>query len=148
MLPLPALIRNAEAACIRNGINLPASTRHSGRMTFQCKVVKVLVFLKKKNYNIIYEVITIEFVSFIFRFTNIEAARVISSAFKSSMEIPLFQWSQISKHPKWMPQINAWFDRFEVGVNYNFQLINIIVNKLLFLFKINYLYTEQILLGQ
>jgi hypothetical protein len=64
------------------------------------------------------------------------------------MEIPLFQWSQISKHPKWMPQINAWFDRFEVGVNYNFQLINIIVNKLLFLFKINYLYTEQILLGQ
>jgi len=31
---------------------------------------------------------------------------------------------------------------------YNFQLINIIVNKLLFLFKINYLYTEQILLGQ
>jgi len=86
-------------------------------MTFQCKFVKVLVFFKKKNYNIIYEVITIEFVSFIFRFTNIEAARVISSAFKSSMEIPLFQWSQISKHPKWMPQINAWFDRFEVGVN-------------------------------
>jgi hypothetical protein len=31
---------------------------------------------------------------------------------------------------------------------YNFQLINIIVNKLLFLFKINYLYIEQILLGQ
>jgi len=29
----------------------------------------------------------------------------------------LFQWSQISKHPEWMPQINAWFDRFEVGVN-------------------------------
>jgi len=28
------------------------------------------------------------------------------------MEIPLFQWSQISKHPEWMPQINAWFDRF------------------------------------
>jgi hypothetical protein len=27
-------------------------------------------------------------------FTNIEAARVILSAFKSSMEIPLFQWSQ------------------------------------------------------
>jgi hypothetical protein len=30
---------------------------------------------------------------------------------------------------------------------YNFQLINIIVNKLLFLFKINYLYTKKILLG-
>jgi len=50
-------------------------------------------------------------------FTNIEATRVISSAFKSSIEIPLFQWSQISKHPEWMPQINAWFDKFEVGVN-------------------------------
>jgi hypothetical protein len=69
------------------------------------------------NYNMIYEVITIEFISFIFRFTNIEAAQVISSAFKSSMEIPLFQWSQISKHPEWMPQINAWFGRFQVGVN-------------------------------
>jgi len=114
MLSLPALVHSEEAACLRSGINLPASTRHSGRTTFQ--FFKVLVFLKK-NYNIIYEVITIEFISFIFRFTNIEAARVISSAFKSSMEIPLFQWSQISKHPEWMPQINAWFDRFEVGVN-------------------------------
>jgi hypothetical protein len=113
MLPLPALLHSAEAACIRSGINLPASMRHSGRTTFQCKFVKVLIFFKK-NYNIIYEVITIEFISFIFRFTNIDAARVISSAFKSSMEIPLFQWSQISKHPEWMPQINAWF---EVGVN-------------------------------
>ena len=93
MLPLPALLHSAEVACLHNRINLPASTRHSGRMTFQCKFVKVLVFLKKKHYNIIYEVITIEFISFIFRFTNIEAARVISSVFKSSMEIPLFQWS-------------------------------------------------------
>jgi len=67
----------------------------------RCKFVKVLVFFL--NYNIIYEVITIEFISFIFRFTNIEAARVISSAFKSLMEIPLFQWSQISKHPEWIP---------------------------------------------
>jgi len=117
MLPLPVLLHSAEAACLRIGINLPTSTRHSGRTTFQCKFVKVLVFLKKKNYNIIYKVITIEFISFIFRFTNIEATRVISSAFKSSMEIPLFQWSQISKHPEWMPQINAWFDKFEVGVN-------------------------------
>ncbi|KAJ6951993.1 hypothetical protein NC653_041225 [Populus alba x Populus x berolinensis] len=46
-------------------------------------------------------------------FTNIEAAPVISSAFKASMEIPLFQWGQISRHPEWMPQINAWFRRFE-----------------------------------
>ena len=59
MLPLPALLHSAEAACLRSGINLPASTRHSERTTFQCKFVKVLVFLKK-NYNIIYEVITIE----------------------------------------------------------------------------------------
>jgi hypothetical protein len=38
--------------------------------------------------------------------------------FKSSMEIPLFQWSQVSRHPEWIPQINAWFNRFEVGVNF------------------------------
>ena len=72
MLPLLAVLHSAEAACLRSGINLPASTRHSGRTTFQCKFVKVLVFFL--NYNIIYEVITIEFISFIFRFTNIEAA--------------------------------------------------------------------------
>ena len=116
MVPLPTLLHSVEAACLRSGINLPASTRHGGRTTFQCKFVNVLVFFNL-NYNIIYEVITIEFISFIFRFTNIEAARVISSAFKSSMEIPLFQWSQISKHPEWMPQINIWFNRFEVGIN-------------------------------
>jgi hypothetical protein len=33
------------------------------------------------------------------RFTNIEVARTITSIFKSSMKISLFQWSQISKHP-------------------------------------------------
>ncbi|KAL9374125.1 hypothetical protein Peur_033745 [Populus x canadensis] len=47
-------------------------------------------------------------------FTNIEVARVISSTFKSSMEILLFHWSQVSRHPEWIPQINAWFDRFKV----------------------------------
>jgi membrane-anchored protein YejM (alkaline phosphatase superfamily) len=36
---------------------------------------------------------------FFFRFTNIEVARVITSTFKSSMEIPLFQWSQVSRYP-------------------------------------------------
>lgn len=46
-------------------------------------------------------------------FTNIEVARVISSAFKSSMEIPLFQWSRVSRHPEWIPNIDAWFDKFE-----------------------------------
>ncbi|KAL9350584.1 hypothetical protein Peur_057839 [Populus x canadensis] len=45
-------------------------------------------------------------------FTNIEAARTITLAFKSSMEIPLFQWSQVSRHPKWKPNIDAWFRRF------------------------------------
>jgi hypothetical protein len=33
------------------------------------------------------------------------------------MEIPLFQLSQVSRNPEWIPQIDAWFDRFEVGVN-------------------------------
>jgi len=57
-------------------------------------------------------------------FTNIKAARVISSAFKSSMKILLFQWSQVSRHPEWIPQIDAWFDRFEVELISNFQLIS------------------------
>jgi len=35
---------SAEVACLHSGINSPASTRHSGRTTFQCKFVKVLVF--------------------------------------------------------------------------------------------------------
>jgi hypothetical protein len=38
-----------------------------------------------------------------FRFINIEAARTITSTFKSSIEISLFQWSQVSKHPEWKP---------------------------------------------
>ena len=37
-------VHNAEVACLRSGISSPASTRHSGRTTFQCKFVKVLVF--------------------------------------------------------------------------------------------------------
>jgi hypothetical protein len=56
----------------------------------------------------------------IFRFTNIKAARVITSTFKSSIEISLFQWSQISRHPDWKPYIDAWFRRFEVSVNLKF----------------------------
>jgi hypothetical protein len=52
----------------------------------------------------------------IFRFTNIEATRVITLAFKSSMEIPLFQWGQVSKPPDLKPYIDSWFTRFEVSV--------------------------------
>ena len=47
MPPVPstdAASSSAEVACLRNGISSPASTRHSGRMTFQCKFVNVLVF--------------------------------------------------------------------------------------------------------
>ena len=40
-------------AASSSGINLPASTRHSGRTTFQYKFVKVLVFfLKKLQHNL------------------------------------------------------------------------------------------------
>jgi hypothetical protein len=53
-------------------------------------------------------------------FTNIEAAQVITSAFKSSMEILLFQWSQVFKHPNWKPHVDAWLTRFKVSVNLNF----------------------------
>jgi len=71
------------------------------------------------TYNIIYEqLINILLILRNFRFTNIEAAWTITSAFKSSMEIPLFQWSQVSRHPEWRPNINTWFRRFQVGVNF------------------------------
>ncbi|XP_011037152.1 PREDICTED: uncharacterized protein LOC105134443 [Populus euphratica] len=48
------------------------------------------------------------------RFTNIEAVRTITLAFKSSIEILLFQWSQVSRHPEWKPNIDAWFKQFQV----------------------------------
>jgi len=52
------------------------------------------------TYNIIYEqLINILFILFNFRFTNIKAAQTITLAFKSSMKIQLFQWSQVSRHP-------------------------------------------------
>jgi hypothetical protein len=71
------------------------------------------------TYNIIYEqLINILLILFNFRFTNIEAAQTITSAFKLLMEIPLFQWSQVSRHPEWRPNIDAWFRRFQVGVNF------------------------------
>ena len=38
---------SVEVVCLRNRIDSPISTRHSGRTTFQCKFVKVLVFFKK-----------------------------------------------------------------------------------------------------
>jgi hypothetical protein len=71
------------------------------------------------TYNIIYEqLINILLILFNFRFTNIEVARTITSLFKSSMEILLFQWSRVSRHPEWRPNINAWFRRFQIGVNF------------------------------
>jgi len=71
------------------------------------------------TYNIIYEKrINILVILFNFRFTNIEVSQTITLAFNSSMKIPLFQWSQVSRHPKWRPNIDAWFRRFQVGVNF------------------------------
>jgi hypothetical protein len=71
--------------------------RPSGRTTFQCnndfpaftttyliKILKIILFNKCN-----------------FRFTNIEAAKTITLTFKSSMEMLLFQWSQVFKHPEW-----------------------------------------------
>jgi hypothetical protein len=50
-----------------------------------------------------------------FKFINIEAARTRTS----SMKILLFQWSQVSKHPKWKLMIDAWFERFMVSIKLN-----------------------------
>jgi hypothetical protein len=56
-------------------------------------------------------------------FTNIEAARTITLTFKSSMEIPLFQWSQVSRHPEWKPDIDDGLSDFRSVLIFNFQLI-------------------------
>ena len=48
-------VHNAEAVCLHSGVNSPASTRHNGMMTSQCKFVYVLVFFYIYTYNIIYE---------------------------------------------------------------------------------------------
>jgi len=50
---------------------------------------------------------------------------MITSAFKSSIEILLFQWIQVSKHPKWKPQVDAWFSRFKVSINLNIFYVNL-----------------------
>ena len=52
-----------------------------------------------------------------FRFTNIETVRTITLAMKLSMEIPLFQWNQVSKHLEWKLMIDAWFGRFKSSIN-------------------------------
>jgi len=55
-----------------------------------------------------------------FRFTNIEVVKTITLVIKLSMEIPLFQWNQVSKHPEWKRIIDAWFRRFKININLNF----------------------------
>ena len=102
---LPAWFHSIEAVCFHSGINSPASTRHIGRMTFQCKFVFISVFFS--SFNVICgQLINISLILLIFRFTNIEVTRVITSTFKSSMEIPLFQWGQVSKPPDLKPYID------------------------------------------
>jgi len=44
--PAPSTDVASSSGTSQRRINLPASTRHSGRMTFQCKFVKVLFFFK------------------------------------------------------------------------------------------------------
>jgi hypothetical protein len=84
----------------------------------------------------------ISLILLIFRFIKIEPARVITSVFKLLIEIPLFQLSQVCRHPDWKPYIDAWFRRFGVSVNYFLCYIEIID-----LFFIIFLYTEQIQVG-
>jgi hypothetical protein len=44
------------------------------------------------------------------------------------MEILLFQWSQVSKHPELKPQVDTWFSRFKVSINLNifFYYVNLV----------------------
>jgi hypothetical protein len=45
---------------------------------------------------------------------------------KSSMEIPLFQWTQVSKLPEWKLIIDVWFGRFKVSIKLNIFFILLI----------------------
>jgi len=42
-----------------------------------------------------------------FQVIYIEAAITIISGFKLSIEVLLFQWSQVSRHLEWKPHIDA-----------------------------------------
>jgi len=42
------------------------------------------------------------------------------------MEILLFQWSQVSKHPELKPQVDTWFSTFKVSINLNIFFIMLI----------------------
>jgi len=41
------------------------------------------------------------------------------------MEILLFQWSQVSKHPEWKSEVDAWFSMFNVSINLNIFYVNL-----------------------
>jgi len=58
-----------------------------------------------------------------FRFTNTEAVRTIASMMISSMEIQLFQLSQVFKYLECKPIIHAWFRRFKISINLNILLL-------------------------
>jgi hypothetical protein len=45
---------------------------------------------------------------------------------KSSMEIPLFQWTRVSKLPEWKLIIDVWFGRFKVSIKLNIFFILLI----------------------
>ena len=72
------------------------------------------------NYNVIFmDEKIISFNECNFKFTNNEVSITITSTFKLLMEIILFQCSQVSKHLEWKPQVNAWFSRIKVNINFN-----------------------------
>jgi len=106
MLPLLARFHSVKAVCLHNGVNSPSKYQAQWKDDLSMSICLGFSFLY--TYNIIYEqLINILLILFNFRFTNIEAAQTITSAFKLLMEIPLFQWSQVSRHPEWRPNIDA-----------------------------------------
>jgi hypothetical protein len=85
-------------------------------MTRALQPFNVIYFAFTTTCSIIFENI-ISFNECNFRFTNIEAARTITSAFKSSIKILSFQQSQVFKYPKWKLQVDAWISLFNVSIN-------------------------------
>jgi len=54
-----------------------------------------------------------------FKFTDVEDAHTITSTMKLSMDVPLFQYSGVSKNSKCKPMIDTWFEKFKVSIFIN-----------------------------
>jgi len=143
-LPLPAWFHNVKVVSLYSRINSPASTRRIEKTTFRCKFVLKFTLILVFFFNVICEqLFNISLILWIFRFTNIKAARVIISAFNHRWRFYCFNRvrfpdilirDRISMHG--LEDL-----RLVLTSNLNYFLHYI---EFIDLFLINYLYTKQI----